>query len=131
MEQRGAVNEYRPYKAAGEPIFVINLSSGVTPFIHFFNGAEYCSGCYRLTRPQSVTVAAAHYRPTKEEFDRLKKDLQDYVLNGGLLCEPLEQARPLAGDPVGADWDYERFQEWCKNYYGRRLPKMAASTKGA
>ena len=126
MEQRGQVNCYEPWGwhgGIGSEVYVINLAAGVTPFMHLFDGREYSSLCYRLRRPVRVTVAQGHYRPRPEEFATLAPDVQEHVLNGGLLSAPLAVAteRQLSTDPVEADWDFERFQGWCQKVYGRRL----------
>lgn len=146
MEARGAINQYTPHARgimtpnpngpgvilrrgdppAGEPVFTINLAAGTTPFIRAFHDVECASQCYRLSAPRSVSVAFANFRPTRAEFDTLNGYVQDHVLNGGLLCLPLAEAvaKQLPDDPVQTDWDYERFQEWCQSYYGRRRPPL-------
>lgn len=132
MELRGKVNCYDPAAVSGtreykvlmmKPrIFIINLSTGVTPFIHFIEGREYTSRCYNLSGCSMVTVTHAHYRPTKEEFDTLSPDMQDHVMNGGMCIAELTKAKPLPDDPVEAAWEYEVFQQWCLKTYGKRRP---------
>lgn len=123
MEKVGAVNRYTPYKAQGPAVWTINLANGTTPFMHFFDGREFSSSCYRIgsfNRP-SLVITHAHYRPTREEFDKLDQDVKRHVLNGGLLCVEIEKAKQLPDDPVQVDWQYEQFQIWCAGYYGCRL----------
>ena len=129
MENRGAVNQYVPYKWAGESIFTINLSAGVTPAFHFFQGREYSSCCYRLSGVGKIDIAHAWYRPKRVIFDKLSVDVQNHVLNGGLNIDLLEIAMacilPFSLDAVCIDMlrnnNYEEFQKWCLDVYGRRL----------
>jgi hypothetical protein len=142
MEKKGAVNQYVPH-TRGElvaeggvtvlrrpersaisvfpPVFTVNLAAGTTPFISRFHGREYSSQCYRPTAPPVVTHG--WYRPRLAEFDKLEDGSQEHVLNGGLLiAEVLDAAgRQLDADPVGHEWEYERFQAFCLETYGRRL----------
>lgn len=124
MENVGQINCYEPVGFGRKPVYIINLNTGVTPFIHFFDGHEYRSMCYRLRQPVLVTVEFAHYRPMRAEFDLLDKDVQDHVLNAGLLSGKLFDVRPLTNDPVSSEWEYEQFQEWALSYYGRRLGSL-------
>lgn len=125
MEALGAVNAYRRADLPTATRLTINLAVGVTPFIHVWDGHEYASNFYALPpRTGKVTVRYGHYRPAREEFGRLERALQDHVLNGGLLCAELHEARQLPADPVRRDWDYENLQAWCLGYYGRRLPPL-------
>ena len=150
MEAKGAINQYMPHatgrlrpnprgpgmyleRAAqppGKPVFTINLAAGTTPFVRHFDGREYASQFYRLTAVPVVTHA--NYRPTREEFDALDEWSQDHVLNGGLLCAPLDEAirKQLPGDRRGPETEYEQFQAWCLEYYGRRRPPLEAPQKG-
>lgn len=124
MENIGQVNCYSPYPSgpATKRRFVVNLSNGTTPFIHVWDGEEYSSSCYSLKGiGPALKITRAHYRPCKNEFDALSVEMQDHVLNGGLLDKPIGEARPLPDDPVMSDWDYERFQEFALSVYGRRL----------
>lgn len=149
MEKKGAINQYMPYaggelryseqakghlyvpnrRPPGDPVFTINLAAGVTPFIRHFGGKEYASQCYRLTAAPVVTYA--NYRPHSTKFNTLDEWSQEHVLNGGLLCDPLDEAiaHQLGQDPVEPGWEYEQFQAWCLSYYGRRLPP-APTPKG-
>lgn len=122
MEKRGQINAYQPYKWQGKPVFTINLADGVTPFMNFWDGKEYSSSCYRLAGPVAVTVTHGSYRPHRQHFVSVDASMQDHVLNGGLLCDPLALAvdRQLLNDDVDASWDYERFQAWCLEHYGKR-----------
>ncbi|MGD9712860.1 MAG: hypothetical protein AB7V46_12425 [Thermomicrobiales bacterium] len=125
MERMGAINQYSPHHAPGRQIWTINLSNGITPFMTFFGVMEYMSNYYRLTSPIALSITHVWYRPDREEFDRLSKEAQDHVLNGGLIKGILGLARPLADDPVQLNWDYEQFQEWALAYYGRRLSPLS------
>jgi hypothetical protein len=134
MEAIGAVNRYAVYKRSGRLgetpvanfVLVINLANGTTPFMHVFNGQEYASEMYNLQGCRLVTVTHAHYRPTKSEYEYLDKEMQDFVLSGAMLCEPLPVAvsRQIPNDPVKTTWEYEQFQDWCLETYGRRLGKL-------
>lgn len=133
MESRGAVNEYVPCdrdpRVGYTHVFTINLAAGVTPFMLTVDGKQYTSFCYRLAS-RVATVTRAWYRPTASQFASFANAwLRDHVLNGGLLEAPLTEAMQLqlAGDPVSPDWDYERFQAWCLETYGRRLPPLENS----
>lgn len=127
MELKGMINQYIPYlgKASktvsvkGKSIFTINLANGVTPFIIFFDEVEYASNLYQLT--EKPIVSFAWYRPMRVEFDTLSKEMQDHILNGGLLINKLNLTQQLLVDPVEPDWEFDEFQTWCKEYYGRRL----------
>lgn len=123
MELRGKVNCYEPVGFGRKEVYVINLSTGVTPFIHFFDKHEHRSLCYRLRKPVLVTVTHAHYRPTKVEFEDLTPEMQDHILNGGLCLAELEKANPLPDDQTDIEWDYDQFQEFCEKIYGKRRPK--------
>ena len=122
MEALGRVNCYRTVDLKQSRLF-INMSCGVTPFIHFIDGVEYRSEFYRNTLT-SIKVEFAHYRPQLSEFMLLSPSVQEHVLNGGLINAPLGDAVPLRPDPVEENWEYERFQEWCLSYYGRRLGRL-------
>lgn len=130
MENRGQVNRYVPYKWSGGSICTINLAAGTTPFILFEGGREYCSAVYVLDQFEPlgqklrVKVTLGWYRPGRPEFDAKSKDLQDHVLNGGLLHLPLADAvaHQLAKDPVDPSWEYEQFQQWAEIAFGRRFP---------
>ncbi len=121
MERIGQVNTYE--NATHKPIEIINLANGTTPFIHVFEGVEYMSSFYRV-RGKTVTVTQGHYRPKKDEFDLMKPDEQEHILNAGLWVGPLYSAcwHQLVDDPVQPGWDFEKFQEWALGYYGKRLP---------
>ncbi len=125
MEKRGQINCYEAQGFGCDPkeIYTINLACGVTPLVHFFGGKEYASMCYRLRKPVLVTVTHANYRPKKQEFDFLDAGAQEHVLNSGLLCAELVVAIKLQYefDTVELHWDYEKFQKWCLEMYGRRL----------
>ena len=129
MEKRGQVNCYEPYKWFGgqqADIYSVNLADGVTPFMLFLGGKEYSSLCYRLRKPVLLTIRLGWYRPGRDEFNGLSKDVQDHILNGGLLHAPLSDAasRQLPEDPVRSTWEHEAFQAWCLETYGRRLDPL-------
>lgn len=131
MEALGAVNAYAPYRWRGPALWTVNLAAGVTPFIHLWRGREYVSALYCVgVGTGRLTVTHAHYRPARDEFDALPPDVQDHVLNGGLLLAELREARQLPDDPVKEEWPYESFQTWCLAYYGRRLPPLLPARKG-
>lgn len=122
MEAIGAVNCYQPYGWSGKPLFSINLSCGVTPFMHFDHGQEFASTCYRLP-PGGIKVTFAWFRPGPEQFKKMMDaGLQDHILNGGLTHAPLVEAAAarLIEDPVDTTWEYKQFAEFCKKTYGRR-----------
>lgn len=125
MEAKHQVNQYSSVAAPRRYVYVINLANGTTPFIHFFDRNEYRSNFYRITA-SPVVVTHGHYRPTKEEFGRLNAEMQDYVLNGAMLCEPFDVAltRQMPNDPVEIGWDYEQVQAWNLATYGKRLAPM-------
>lgn len=125
MESRGQINCYEPYKGyhgIAKVFYTINLATGTTPFMKFIDGIECASTCYRLRKPVIVNVTHAWYRPTKEGFDGLEA-WQDHVLNGGLVFDVLDSAiaKQLKDDPVQKEWDYEKFQSFVLNLYGKRL----------
>jgi hypothetical protein len=124
MEARGRVNCYEAVGFGRQPIYVINLSTGVTPCVHFFDGQEPHSLCYQVRKPVLLTVEYAHYRPTREKFDTLEPGVKYHVTNGGLCLSKLANARPLANDPVNEEWEYEEFQEFCLKTYGQRRKRM-------
>lgn len=132
METKGQINRYTPYRGTGRAHFTINLANGTTPFLKHFDGVECNSECYRFEVPtQRVRVQYAWYRPTMSEFEFLDRWGQDHVLNGGLLCGELTTAvdRQLPDDPVQADWDYEKFQVWCLETYGKRRGPLESPPK--
>ena len=137
MEKRGAINRYVPYNKTDRMrlpcVYIINLAHGVTPFIHMFDPAdlgrkelttriEYCSDLYRLDVKGNILVTHGHYRPGREEFDKLEISMQEHVLNGGLLCAKLETAiiNQLPGDKDIGD-DFQKFQVFCLMTYGKTL----------
>lgn len=127
MESRGRVNCYSTYKplvgSLHRNFFTVNLANGVTPFMKVFGGVECASSCYRLLGGTSeILVEFAWYRPSREEFEKLDDGVQDHVLNGGLLCDTLEVAvsRQMRDDVVEVATDYERFQAFCLERYGKR-----------
>jgi hypothetical protein len=121
MEAIGKVNAYEPVKFGRKEVYIINLSTGVTPFVRFFDGEEYRSLFYRLRKPVLVTVTHAAYRPTRAEFDTLAPEMQKHVLNGGLCLSELAKAKPLPDDPTTPEIKYETLQAWCLTIYGQRL----------
>jgi hypothetical protein len=136
MEKIGAVNVYSPYQRqnpragghGGTPpdgaksFFVINLANGTTPFMLVLDKVEYASACYNLTGRLgvAVTVKYAHYRPTREEFEKLDINMQSHVLLGGLLFGEIGKVVQLPNDPVDATWDFEMCQQFFFKTYGRR-----------
>lgn len=123
MEKRGQVNCYEPWKWFGKEVYTINLANGVTPFMLILGDKEYQSLCYRLRKPVLLEVTIGWYRPTASELSAFPRDMQDHFLNGGLHPAPLQEAisRQLIIDPVRPDWNFEAFQAWCLDVYGRRL----------
>ena len=136
MEARGAINRYVPYRKTDRlqfpSVYTINLAHGVTPFIRFFESGdkssgkiEYCSDIYRLRVSGNVTITVTHghYRPKKEEFDKLEASMQDHILNGGLLVAKLEVAiiNQLPGNVDISDVNigYKAFQAFCQAIYGK------------
>jgi len=150
MEKRGAINRYVPYhrtdRVRYQPVFTINLAHGTTPFLHFFEMpgqskdrgmVECASDCYKLQITGKVEVTYGHYRPKREEFDKLEPSMQDHVLNGGLLIAKLEVAIINQLEPekdIGdVDIGFHRFQAFCQFQYGKMKkpePWMVPSEEG-
>lgn len=124
MEAKGAINQYVPYKNSrtGKIWYSVNLANGVTAFMKMIEGVECNSCCYRLDpRPAKIIVTLAWYRPTRAEFDAMIPEWHHHILNGGLDFGEIGKVQTMPDDPVECDWEYEKFQEWCLSYYGKRL----------
>lgn len=145
MEARGLVNQWetKPIPTIGpncgtekvavhsmsvqvRRTFSLNVACGTTPFCTRINGVEYTSNCYRVMVPR-VQVEWVWYRPDRAEFDVLDSGSQHHVLNGGLLRGPLGHGT-LADDPTHPETDFEAFQDFVLQVYGRRLPPMRRHT---
>lgn len=141
MEAKGLVNQYesKPVSKIGpnvgtekvamhcmrveiHRVFTLNLAAGTTPFCTFVGGREYFSNFYQVTVSRA-RVEYVWYRPDRAEFGALGLEVQDHVLNGGLLSAPLGHGT-LADDPTVPEVEYEDFQIWCLSVYGRRLPAI-------
>ena len=126
MELKGQINGYerKDFGTGRQVFYTLNLATGVTPFVKTIEGLVCQSLCYNLRDPRRMNVQHAWYRPAREEFDELHVEIQDHVLNGGLLLARLGERAGLKDDPTVHTVEFETFQAWCLEYYGRRLPPM-------
>lgn len=130
MEKRGQVNLYVCQTTCKRRAATINLSTGVTPFSMPCDNPRcdgwMASSMYRLPAGE-YTVRYAYYRPRYDEFVELLVDVQEHVLEGGLISAPLASARPLADDPNVDVWldpsirDVDRWLSYVAAAYKPRL----------
>ncbi len=116
MDARGKVNCYLPWGWYGEPIYTINLSVGITPYMHLIDDKAYTSCSYQLRCPTQITIKYGWYRPSLAEYNRLPGDFKEYIRRGGLICGVIEEIEPLKDDPVEPGWRYE-FHQFVEAYY--------------
>jgi hypothetical protein len=127
MEAGGKVNAY-VCEACNFSKWTVNLNTGTTPFLTSCpKCGQMAQSCfYRLgfapgKRVISVTPAWAWYRPTREELWAMgNAETMRHVLGGGLLCQPLTEARPLRPDPTSEAWDFDKWAAFAETTYGVR-----------
>lgn len=120
MEARGAINQYF-CKDCGYSIYTINLNCGVTGFSSICPRCKKYNSysCFYQLRDREIIVTYGMYRPTKEEYDKLDKNSQSHVLNGGLLKKSLSELYSYLQDNIKEDISHEDWKKFAEETYVR------------
>ena len=75
----------------------------------------------KLPSEANLRVERAFYRPCREEFLTLDSEIQEHVLNGGLIHSPFFPIPISLQEEVDPNIDWEDFQLLCLKWYNTRL----------